>query len=128
MTGRDFLAAARRLAASTEEADWRSAASRAYYAAFHGARDYLAALRFRTPRADRAHNYRYVRFNNAGHPTVERAANLLHDLRTRRNFADYDLQAPFRPGMRIPPSSTPRKSSASSTPSHRPSGCRSPTP
>jgi len=60
MNGRDFLPAARRMAASSEEADRRSAASRAYYAAFHATRDQLAALRFRTPRADRAHNYLVV--------------------------------------------------------------------
>jgi uncharacterized protein (UPF0332 family) len=64
MNGRDFLPAARRMATSSDEADWRSAASRAYYAAFHAARDLLSALRFRTPRADRAHNYLYARLNN----------------------------------------------------------------
>jgi hypothetical protein len=32
-----------------------------------------------------------VRLNNCGEPSVERAANLLHELRTRRNQADYDL-------------------------------------
>jgi uncharacterized protein (UPF0332 family) len=95
MTGREFLPAARRMAASTDEADWRSAASRAYYAAFHVARDLLTALHFRTPRADRAHNYLYARLNNAGDALVERAATLLHELRTRRNFADYDVRSPY---------------------------------
>src|SRR5262249_47477210 len=95
MNGRDFLPAARRLAAGIDEADWRSAASRAYYAAFHAARDLLAAWHFRTPRADRAHNYLYVRLNNAGEPMVERVASLLHELRTQRNFADYDVLSPF---------------------------------
>src|SRR5437899_8019069 len=96
MNGRDFLPTARRLAGSADEADWRSAASRAYYAAFHAARDLLAALRFRTPRADRAHNYLYVRFNNCGAPAVERAASRLHDLRNLRNVADYDVGPPFQ--------------------------------
>ena len=95
MNGRDFLPAARRMTAGSQEADWRSAASRAYYAAFHGARDVLAALRFRTPRADRAHNYLYVRLNNCGIPSVEHAANDLHDLRTLRNIADYDVGQSF---------------------------------
>ncbi|MGO9470234.1 MAG: hypothetical protein ACLQVF_39555 [Isosphaeraceae bacterium] len=35
MTGLDFLAVARQLAAVGTEAEWRSAISRAYYAAFH---------------------------------------------------------------------------------------------
>ncbi len=91
MNGRDFLATARRLANGTDESDWRSAVSRAYYAAFHVARDLLAALRFQVPRADRAHNYLYVRLNNSGVPPVQQAANLLQELRNRRNRADYDL-------------------------------------
>jgi uncharacterized protein (UPF0332 family) len=56
MTGRDFLSTARRLAGSGNKSDWRSAVSRAYYAAFHVARDLLAGLRFQPPRADRAHD------------------------------------------------------------------------
>jgi uncharacterized protein (UPF0332 family) len=95
MNGRDFLPAARRLANGADEADWRSAASRAYYAAFHAARDLLTDLRFRAPRADRAHNYLYARLNNCGAPLVRRAANLLTDLRTLRNVADYDVRQPF---------------------------------
>jgi hypothetical protein len=35
MNWRDFLPLAARLAGGTTEADWRSAVSRAYYAAFH---------------------------------------------------------------------------------------------
>ena len=95
MNGRDFLPAARRIANGTDEADWRSAASRAYYAAFHAARDLLSALRFRTPRADRAHNYLYARLNNCGEPSVRKAATLLNILRTLRNVADYDVRSPF---------------------------------
>jgi uncharacterized protein (UPF0332 family) len=38
MNWRDFLALAARLAGDATEADWRTAVSRAYYAAFHVAR------------------------------------------------------------------------------------------
>jgi uncharacterized protein (UPF0332 family) len=41
MTGRDFLALAMQLAGGGSEAEWRSATSRAYYAAFHVARELL---------------------------------------------------------------------------------------
>lgn len=95
MNGRDFLAAARRQAAGSQESDWRSAVSRAYYAAFHVARDLLAALRFQVPWADRAHNYVYVRLNNGGDPGVVKAAAALFDLRRNRNRADYDIRATF---------------------------------
>jgi len=57
MTGRDFLALADQLASGGTEAEWRSAISRAYYAAFHVARELLQDLRFSVPHADRAHAY-----------------------------------------------------------------------
>src|SRR5438128_7800366 len=95
MNGRDFLSAARRQAAPDHESDWRSAASRAYYAAFHVARDLLTALGFTTPTADRAHDYLYHRLNNCGVPAVQQASSVLHDLRRRRNRADYDIQSSF---------------------------------
>jgi len=57
MNGRDFLPLATRLAEGTTEADWRSAVSRAYYAAFHVARRLFFDLKFTVPRADRAHQY-----------------------------------------------------------------------
>jgi uncharacterized protein (UPF0332 family) len=41
MIFRRFLAVAQRLAEGSDEADWRSAISRAYYAAFHVGRDLL---------------------------------------------------------------------------------------
>jgi len=41
MTGRELLAVAQQLAGAGTEAEWRSAISRAYYAAFHVARELL---------------------------------------------------------------------------------------
>lgn len=90
MNWRDFLALASRLAAGPTEADWRSAVSRAYYAAFHVARELLAGLNFTVPRADRAHQYLVFRLSNAGEPTVESAGRDLDTLRRLRNRADYD--------------------------------------
>jgi uncharacterized protein (UPF0332 family) len=96
MNGRDFLDTARYLVARGGESDGRSGASRAYYSAFHAARDLLTALRFRTPRADRAHNYLYVRLNNCGDARIQYAAFLLNKLRGLRNEADYDVHQPFK--------------------------------
>ena len=81
MNGRDFLVVARRLATGSDEAGWRSAVSRAYYAAFHVGCELLAGRRFQVPRADRAHNFVYVRFNNCGDPALVKAASVLFDLR-----------------------------------------------
>lgn len=86
----DFLSLARRLAGDATEADWRSAVSRAYYAAFHDARQLLADLNFTIPRADRAHQYLVFRLSNSGEPAVESAGRDLETLRRLRNRADYD--------------------------------------
>jgi uncharacterized protein (UPF0332 family) len=95
MNGRDFLPVARMLAAGSGEAELRSAVSRAYYAAFHAARDLLDSLRFAVPRADRAHEYLYRRLNNCGLGLIVTAGRTLHSLRTRRNHADYEVGQPF---------------------------------
>jgi uncharacterized protein (UPF0332 family) len=78
------------LAANATEADWRSAVSRAYYAAFHVARRLLADLNFTVPRADRAHQYLVFRLSNCGGSAVEQAGRDLDTLRRLRNRADYD--------------------------------------
>jgi uncharacterized protein (UPF0332 family) len=91
MTGADFLTLASRLATASTEAEWRTATSRAYYAAFHALRDLFNGLGFRVPRADAAHNYLYVRLYNSANSALAGAANDLHELRQRRNEADYDF-------------------------------------
>jgi uncharacterized protein (UPF0332 family) len=93
MTGRDFLNQARRLQALSGEEDWRTAVSRAYYAAFHIARDFLEDLRFRVPKSDRAHAYLWLRLQNCGDGAISTAGSDLNELRSKRNIADYDLQA-----------------------------------
>jgi uncharacterized protein (UPF0332 family) len=90
MNWRDFLVLAGRLATGTGEADWRTAVSRAYYAAFHVARRLFIDLRFTVPRADRAHQYLVFRLSNCGESVVELAGRDLETLRRLRNRADYD--------------------------------------
>lgn len=96
MNGPDFLPLAARLAAERTEPEWRTAVSRAYYAAFHVARQLLEDLGFRTPRADRAHAYLWMRLNNCGDARVENAAADLQTIRRHRNQADYDLHIPLK--------------------------------
>jgi uncharacterized protein (UPF0332 family) len=90
MNWRDFLLLAARLAAGVNEADWRTAVSRAYYAAFHVARRLFTDLNFTVPRADRAHQYLVFRLGNSGESAVEQAGRDLDTLRRLRNRADYD--------------------------------------
>ena len=90
MDFRDYLGVAIRLRDGTTEAEWRSATSRAYYAAFHVARQLLFSLGFAVPTSDRGHAHLWLRLSNAGHPDVEVAGNRLNNLRGDRNSADYD--------------------------------------
>ena len=80
MSPHDFLEVAGEWAVANREAEWRSAASRAYYAAFHVARQLLLQWGFVVPSADQAHAYLWLRLANAGHPDVNRAGNDLRYL------------------------------------------------
>jgi uncharacterized protein (UPF0332 family) len=95
MKWRDYLLLATRLTMCSTEADWRTAISRAYYAAFHVARRVFADLHFAVPRADRAHQYLVFRLSNSGESVVEHAGRNLETLRRLRNRADYDEVPPL---------------------------------
>lgn len=93
--GEDFLRLAEIWIGGSTEGEWRSAVSRAYYAAFHEARQLLSDLGFQVPRGDQAHAYLWMRLSNCGNPQVESAGVDLNTLRRKRNRADYDLDQPF---------------------------------
>ena len=99
MDPREFLTLARQLSLATTESAWRSAISRAYYAAFHVARQLLEDLGFTVPHGDRAHGYLWLRLSNCSEAAVEQAGRDLNDLRRQRNSADYDLARPVRSGI-----------------------------
>ena len=99
MDFRDFLKLANTLVNGTTEGEWRTAVSRAYYAAFHVARELLIDLSFVVPRADRAHGYLWLRLANAGQVDVQDAGNRLNALRRERNRADYDPHITVRQAM-----------------------------
>jgi uncharacterized protein (UPF0332 family) len=101
MSGREFLSLAMRLASGSTEAEWRSAISRAYYAAFHVARELLEDLGFAVARGDRAHAYLWRRLTNSGSPPVGLAGSELNALRGDRNAADYELHRPVTQGMAV---------------------------
>ncbi len=91
----EFLDLAGEWCVGAREGEWRSAASRAYYATFHVARNLLWQARFQVPYGDQCHTYLYFRLYNCGDPTIKVAAARLRDLRSLRNRADYDLDQPF---------------------------------
>jgi uncharacterized protein (UPF0332 family) len=91
IAGKDFLTLAEIWITGAGEAEWRSAVSRAYYAAFHEARQLLRGLGFAVPRGDQAHAYLWLRLSNCGEPQLQLAGNELNRLRRERNRADYDV-------------------------------------
>jgi uncharacterized protein (UPF0332 family) len=95
MNPRDILEVADNLITGSTEASWRSAVSRAYYAAFHTARILLQRGGFRVPPTEQAHFYLTHRLANSGHPDVNQAGRDLARLRQNRNWADYDLDQPM---------------------------------
>jgi uncharacterized protein (UPF0332 family) len=101
MSPRDFLNLADTLVMGSEEAEWRTGMSRAYYAAFHVARALLRQCGFQVPNGEQAHGYIWLRLANCGHPDVQVAASDLKDLRRTRNLADYDLNQPVVPRFAI---------------------------
>lgn len=90
MDFRNYLNLAVALVNGSSEAEWHSGVSRAYYAAFHVARQLLSSLNFTVPLAERAHGYLWLRLANAGHADVSDAGNRLNALRRERNRAEYD--------------------------------------
>ena len=92
-----FLDVANDLSTGSREADWRSAISRAYYAAFHKARRFLRHNGFDVPRAEQAHAYLWLRLSNSQHPDVVDSGQSLNDLRRTRNRADYDMDVAVVP-------------------------------
>lgn len=93
MTGEEIIDFAAQLAENRTagEVSYRSAASRAYYGAFHIACSLLRDLGFPVPKSGQGHDYVYKRLLSCGHPGAVDAARKLGNLRTERNIADYDL-------------------------------------
>jgi len=95
MEPRQFLYLAQRL---TEHGaypiEFRSAISRAYYAAFHFGLILLREMGFPIVQNASAHEEVYYHLNNSGDDVLVKAASELHDLRTKRIHADYDLNRP----------------------------------
>jgi uncharacterized protein (UPF0332 family) len=92
MRPHDFYLLAERLIANEKNpAGYRSAISRAYYAAFLTAENFLAAMNISLLGGPAVHAELLNILGNTGDATLLTAANWLDTLRNRRNKADYDL-------------------------------------
>jgi uncharacterized protein (UPF0332 family) len=87
----DFLDQAEHWISLPAEVDWRSAVSRAYYAAFHGARQIFLDLGFRPPHGPQAHGYLWMRLSNCGDPILRVTGADRNELSRFRNRVDYDI-------------------------------------
>ena len=91
----DILRLAGKLSVASTETEWRSAASRAYFAAFHRVRILLLGMGFEVPRGDQSHGYLWRRLQSCQTTSIGVAGTLLSQLRGVRNRADYDLNVEF---------------------------------
>lgn len=94
MDGRAFLDSARQLVPGQSEADWRTAASRAYYALFREARAVLRRWGFVAPRSDPIHAWVRLRLVFAKDADLNLVGDRLDKLGRLRNQADYQTERP----------------------------------
>lgn len=87
----EFLTLAATLCKSKDAACVRTAVSRAYYAAFLTARDWLSSRRVDVEKLGVAHSQVVNALLASGEPDLEDAGFLLNGLRTLRNDADYQI-------------------------------------
>ncbi len=92
MDGRAFLGFARLLVGGTTEANWRSAAGRAYYALLLEGRESLGRWGFAPPPHHQVHAFVRLRFSYAADPDLKVIGDVVDRLGQLRNRADYDLQ------------------------------------
>lgn len=92
MDPRDFLALATTLHASQNEAERRTAVSRAYYALFLSARRLLEAESLPLGHLHEDHRLVPDYLRDAASEALADVGNAIADLRRERNMADYDME------------------------------------
>jgi uncharacterized protein (UPF0332 family) len=90
----DLISLAKELAAGDNECEWRSGASRAYYAAYHKALGVAEDCLPPSPYATGVHQQLTDRFAAEGRKGTTLAYKLV-DLKRARTHADYRLAEPF---------------------------------
>jgi hypothetical protein len=102
MDGRKFLDSARRVYLGNTQADWRTAAGRAYYALLIECRDAMLRWGFKPPPRDKIHHFVRLSFTYAALREVKQLGLQLERLGRLRSSADYDTSTvgPFGNGLR----------------------------
>jgi uncharacterized protein (UPF0332 family) len=91
MTGFDFISLAIKLANSSTEAELRTSVSRAYYGAFHVAKELVESCGVVLARGSNPHDKVYYCLDNCADEDAKKAGSKLNSLRAVRNDADYEL-------------------------------------
>lgn len=91
MNATEFISVATQLLAGEGEGRLRSAVSRAYYGAFHVAKQFLVDCGVIVPIDFAAHRNVCWCLANSSEPSIVEAGRRLEALRTTRNNADYNL-------------------------------------
>src|SRR5437868_5934832 len=94
MDGRAFLEVAERLVLRSTEADWRTAAGRAYYGVMLECRAALRRWGFTIPKGEQVHRFVRLRLLYASDTDLKLVAKRLEQLGILRNYADYELENP----------------------------------
>ena len=94
MEGRAFLGVARRLAAAGSEADWRTAAGRAYYALIQEAAAALKRWGLPAPPRNQFHHHVRQLFTFSRIPDLKAIGQVLEQNGNLRSEADYRLDRP----------------------------------
>jgi hypothetical protein len=76
-----------------DEAAIRTSVGRSYFALYNCVKQFIVEQGFRLPNRTEAHEYVYRFLNNCEVEEMVDIAGDLHDLRSDRNEADYDLDA-----------------------------------
>jgi hypothetical protein len=105
MVGRAFLDVAQRLSQERTEADWRSAAGRAYYALLLEGKATLRRWGFLPPPRDQLHRFVRLCIVYAADSDLKKIGLVMEDLAKLRNQADYE---PERPGAFASPANARR--------------------
>jgi len=95
MSGEEFLEVSKNLLKTPNEAAYRTAVNRAYYAVFHCSAAFFSELGLKISDGPQTHGQFLARINNCGTPELQSIHTNLVDLYKRRRLADYDLSSPL---------------------------------
>ena len=95
VTPEELLDAATKLERGNSEADWRNAASRAYYAAYHRCRGVAQDVRLSVPDGGSHHVALADALMHGANAPIRRIGHMLDLCRSRRALADYQIDGPF---------------------------------